>query len=335
MASLPNDPAHLPVRLVVRRTGLSPHVLRAWERRYGAVTPHRTEGGQRLYSDEDVRRLALLRRLTEGGHSIARVARLTTGELVRLAEDGGAGRGGAAGTAPGGVAPRGATPPGTAGAAPRPADASGERRALDEALAALEGFDGGRLGDLLERAIVALGLPRALDGVVAPLLREIGERWSAGLVGVAQEHLASAVVRRVLGRAIASAGVDPAAPGLVVGTLQGQAHELGAMIAAAAAAAEGWRIVYLGADLPPEEIARAAARTRSTAVALSVVPPLDSAAAGAAVAALRARLPGGMPLIVGGSGAASIASELARAGALGITRLDDFRTELRAITDRG
>jgi DNA-binding transcriptional MerR regulator len=75
-----------PVRLVARRTGLTPHVLRAWERRYGVVVPARSEGGQRLYSDADIRRLELLRRLTDAGHSIARLARLPAEELALLVE---------------------------------------------------------------------------------------------------------------------------------------------------------------------------------------------------------------------------------------------------------
>src|SRR5512141_668232 len=76
-----------PVRLVALRTGLTPHVLRAWERRYGVVSPGRTEGGQRLYSELDIERLRLLRRLTDGGHAIRRIASLPLAELARLDEE--------------------------------------------------------------------------------------------------------------------------------------------------------------------------------------------------------------------------------------------------------
>src|SRR5512141_2772591 len=79
-----------PVRLVALRTGLTPHVLRAWERRYGVVSPARTEGGQRLYSDLDIERLRLLRRLTDRGHAIGRIASLPIPELARLNEETGA-----------------------------------------------------------------------------------------------------------------------------------------------------------------------------------------------------------------------------------------------------
>ena len=76
-----------PVRLVAVRTGLTPHVLRAWERRYGVVSPVRTDGGQRLYSDLDIERLRLLRRLTDRGHAIGRIASLPIAELARLDEE--------------------------------------------------------------------------------------------------------------------------------------------------------------------------------------------------------------------------------------------------------
>ena len=85
--STPSAAPRYPVRLVALRTGLSPHVLRAWERRYHVVSPTRTDGGQRLYSDLDVERLLRLRRLTEQGHAIGRIALLPLPELVRLEEE--------------------------------------------------------------------------------------------------------------------------------------------------------------------------------------------------------------------------------------------------------
>src|SRR5512143_2420604 len=80
-----NLPRH-PIRVVAQRTGLSGHVLRAWERRYHVVEPTRSEGGQRLYSEADIERLLLLRRLTEAGGAISQLAHLPSSELRRLAE---------------------------------------------------------------------------------------------------------------------------------------------------------------------------------------------------------------------------------------------------------
>jgi MerR family transcriptional regulator, light-induced transcriptional regulator len=125
--------------------------------------------------------------------------------------------------------------------------------------------------------------------------------------------------------------VDPEAPGVVVATPSRQVHELGAMMAAAAAAAEGWRIAYLGADLPVREVALAAGRVRADAVALSVVAPVDVAAIGRELAELRDLLPARMPLLLGGGGASLLGMAADPAGARVITDLAGFRAELRAI----
>ncbi len=286
------------------------------------VAPVRTDGGQRLYSDADIRRLELLHRLTRAGHSIARVARLSSEELTLLAGPAPAPASALSGQSDGAREPE----------PPKPGDEPGGDHSLyPQALAAVDGFDAERLGDVLERAIVSFGVPQALDRVVAPLLTEIGIRWRDGGLSVAHEHLATAVVRRVLGWVMASATVDAAAPGVVVATPSGQVHELGAMMAAAAAAAEGWRVAYLGADLPVRDLALAAERIRADAVALSVVEPVDVTVVGRNLAELRTLLTRGMPLIVGGGGAPALAAAAPAAGARVITDLAGFRAELRAI----
>src|SRR5512143_1438455 len=77
--------AHHTIKAAAHRTGLTPHVLRVWERRYGAVKPGRTDTNRRLYSDEELERLSLLRDFTRGGHSISAVARLPLEKLRQLA----------------------------------------------------------------------------------------------------------------------------------------------------------------------------------------------------------------------------------------------------------
>ncbi|MEP7104831.1 MAG: MerR family transcriptional regulator, partial [Chloroflexota bacterium] len=182
------DPAdsqtpHYPVRLVALRTGLTPHVLRAWERRYGVVTPIRTDGGQRLYTQHDIERLSRLRRLTERGHAIGRLAPLQLDELMRLDEES--------------AANAAASAPADAKAARSPAGSTTDYG--EEALRATQRLDAVELQAILERAAVTLGVPEFLDGVVAPALEDIGRGWRAHAVSIAQEHLATAVFRRVLG----------------------------------------------------------------------------------------------------------------------------------------
>ena len=302
--------ARHPVRVVHQRTGLTPATLRAWERRYGVVQPGRTEGGQRLYSDDDVERLSVLRALTEGGRPIRLVAGLPIAEArALLGED------------------RRAEVPG-AGAGPadvkaRVAEALGHARALD----------GDALHAGLRRAALAVGATSFLDDVLAPFLTELGAAWSRAEIGPAQEHLASEKVEAVLSWLTDSTANGSTAPTVVLVTLPGERHQLGARLAAAAATLAGWRVAYLGADLPPEEIARAARAVDAAAVAVSVVLSPASEETRANLRALRRDLPAEVPILVGGRGA----SDLMDGADLGVgTRFVDglhgFRDALRART---
>jgi methanogenic corrinoid protein MtbC1 len=283
-------------------------VLRAWERRYGVVIPVRTEGGQRLYSDADIERLAFLRALTERGYSIGQMAQLPSADLRRLAQE-------------------------------EPAPATGtaiESTAADQvrvaALGAIEGFDAAALRQALESGAVALGASRFLDKAVGPVLTEIGLRWRDGRMSIAHEHLATAVVREVLGWIRETAETRAVASTLVVATPPGQLHEGGALLVAAAAAAEGWRVAYLGVDLPVQEIVDATRRTGARAVALSLLHPSDDAAMGGELRALREALPMGVTMLVGGSAAPAYSGQITTAGGELVSDLPALRQRLRLLT---
>ncbi|HWA56669.1 MAG TPA: MerR family transcriptional regulator [Gemmatimonadales bacterium] len=298
-------PRH-PVRVVAQRTGLSGHVLRAWERRYGVVAPTRTEGGQRLYSDADIERLALLRRLTDAGGAISQLATLPVEELRRMVAS---------------------APP-----APAPMEEAAEPWQT-RALQAIDRLDGALLRRELGRAALALGVPRFLDDVVGPVLREVGDRWHGGRMSIAQEHLATAVVREVLGWIRDTAETDRSAPMLVVGTPPDQLHEGGALLAAATAAAEGWRVTYLGVNLPARDIAAAATRTGARAVALSLIHPAGDPALGGELATIRQHLPGGVALLVGGAAAERHRRDIELAGGAVMGSLGAFREQLHHLAD--
>jgi MerR family transcriptional regulator, light-induced transcriptional regulator len=246
-------PEHLsPVRAVVARTGVPAHLLRAWERRYGAIEPGRTEGGQRRYSEADVERIRLLRDVVSQGESISAVARLPDADLRRLLEsrrDQESASSPAVGTSPG--------------------DAESLRRAMR----AVEDRDPAALREVLMGASVRLPLLGFLEGVLAPLLRQIGESWSQGTLGVAEEHLASQEIRSLLGELQRSAVPRSDAPVLLVATPSGQTHEFGALFAALVGSQAGWKAIYLGSDLPADEVVRVAAETDARAVALGVLYP--------------------------------------------------------------
>ena len=301
------------VRITALRTGLTPHVLRAWERRYKVVVPGRSEGGQRLYSDLDVQRLILLRRLTERGHSIARLAGVSQEDLERTARE-----------------DAGPKSPETQSSAA----VSGSEDFRSAALNAARRLDAAELHAVLERATVTLGVPAFLDQVIGPTLREIGQGWSEGSVSIAHEHLATGVIRRALGWILRVYEIGNAAPRLVVATPPRQAHELGAMLAGAAAAAEGWDVTYLGADLPIAEILASVGQTDANAVALSLVYPAIDPGLMADLEELRAGLGSRTPLLLGGFAASQDRGRLTSIGAQVVESLDDFRASLSVIRER-
>ena len=249
-----------PVRVVARRTGLSASVLRAWERRYEAVKPGRSEGGQRLYSEDDVHRLVLLSRLVEEGQSIGRVAALSTPDLEEMVRQERA-RARQLRITPPSVAEGG----GTAGPGP----------SLEAAIAAVRVMSTKDLEATLARSAMSLSSVVVIDDLLVPLLRRIGDDWEAGEIGAAHEHVATPVIRRFIERMIARSGIESTAPTVLVGTPAGQTHELGAHLAAATAATAGWASLVLGLDLPAREIADAVAATDAQAVALSAIYPFD------------------------------------------------------------
>ena len=305
MPTDPNEPRH-PVRLAAQRSGLTPHVLRAWERRYRVVTPVRSEGGQRLYSDLDVERLRLLRRLTGLGHSISQLAKLPNDELERTLRE---------------EEPAAEEPPPTA-----------EGRVVEfrsAAVRAAQRLDAGELHALLERAVVSLGVPAFLDEVAVPSIREIGHGWETGTVTVGQEHLATVVFRRILGWIIDTVEAGEQAARLLVATPPGQVHELGALLAGAAAASEGWDVVYLGADLPSAEVLRAAEQADVQAVALSIVLPPVDAALMRNLMEIREGLPADVPLFLGGAAVDQDPDRFRKVGARIIDSLSAFRASLR------
>jgi DNA-binding transcriptional MerR regulator/methylmalonyl-CoA mutase cobalamin-binding subunit len=299
------DPAlpRYPVRVVATRTGLSPHVLRAWERRYQAVVPTRTDGGQRLYSDLDIERLRKLRRLVEAGHAISRLARLTAEQLDQVNE--------------GELQ--------SAGPGPEPGEAGAR---VEEALGAATRFDAARFEAVLERAALSFGIPAFLDQIAAPAMERIGHGWADGSVSVGQEHMATAAFRRVLGWLLRANEVYGPAPRIVVATPPRQVHELGALMAAVSAAAEGWKVTYLGPDMPVAELVRAAEETGADAVALSVVYPDEIEGLFAALRRPGQGLPPEIPLIVGGAAMRHHRQEAESVGALVVETLAEFRSVL-------
>jgi MerR family transcriptional regulator, light-induced transcriptional regulator len=306
------DQGH-PIRVVARRTGLTSHVIRVWEKRYGAVSPTRTPTNRRLYSDADIEHLQLLRRATLTGHSIGQIARLPIEGLRALV-----------------AADEMIAPSLPRSVSPRLLDSSPQAM-LAACLEAVERLDAALLEEILTRATVMLSQPVLIEQVIVPLMHRIGDLWHEGKLRVAHEHLASAVVRTSLGNLSRGFGPTPSAPSLVVATPTRQMHELGALIVATTAAADGWRVTYLGPSLPAEEIAGAAHQSRARVVALSIVYPGDDPFLRGELIKLHRGLAEGVVLLVGGQGAEAYRGVLDEIAAVWLENLPDFRKHLEVL----
>jgi DNA-binding transcriptional MerR regulator len=238
-----------------KRAGVSPELLRAWERRYGLLRPARSAGGLRLYSPADVERVALMQQHLAEGMAAAEAAALA----VRDAVDEEAAR-----------------------TAIRPA------AIRDELAAALDAFDEPRAQAILDRLLALATVETLLAEVVLPYLQELGKRWKRGEASVAQEHFASSVLRgRLLGLARGwGLGLGPVA---VLACLPGEQHDLGLIAFGLALRSQGWRIVYLGPDSPLDTVADVSHQLEPSLVVLnavsrervrSVLPKLRSLAKG-------------------------------------------------------
>jgi len=311
-----SDEKRHPIRVAAQRANLTPDLLRAWENRYGAVDPGRTDGGQRRYSDRDVAVLRLLSEAVDAGRRIGDVAALDIEEVEQLVRED---RVLAAGRATAPVATEDVQ-----------LDAS---EILADARAAVEAFDGERLHTVLRRAAIALTPVALSDGVLGPLMRTIGAQWERGEIDPGQEHFATAAVRQSLGDMVDRTAGDASAPRLLAATPAGQRHEIGALLAAATAATEGWRVSYLGADLPIEAIGSAAERGGARALAISIVHPDADDALVAALGGLADRLGPGVEVFVGGEGSRGARRKFEGAGLTWLVDIASLRRALRSIDE--
>lgn len=266
-----------PLRAAARLTGLSPDLLRAWERRYGVIEPTRTPGGTRRYRAADIERLLLVKGAVDAGHRVGQVAHLDAEELKRRA-----------------------------GVAEGYPTAQGQGRDhLDKILAALHRLDGVESQRLLSSHLSALGVSRFTREVAMPLVREIGELWGNQKMGIASEHLATGVFRSLLGSALQPTSTSLLGPKIVFGTLTGEPHELGLLMAALTALGAGAHPLYLGCELPVEDLLGSVEDVKASALALSIVtlPRVD---AEEFVNSLRRRLAGDIHLWLGGMGAGDL-----------------------------
>ena len=217
------DVGALQIGEFARRVGVSPELLRAWERRYGLLQPLRSEGGFRLYTSEDAGRVSRMKAALDEGLSAAEAARRAlaaqTMPTEGLLDD-----------------------------------------ARDRFLGAVRGYDEPAAQAVLDEALSAFALETVVRELVLPVLRQIGEEWAAGKLAIGQEHFASNLIRprllalsRLWGR-----GIGPLA---ILACPPGERHDIGLIAFGLVLRTYGWRILFLGADTPPSTLGEAVATT--------------------------------------------------------------------------
>jgi MerR family transcriptional regulator, light-induced transcriptional regulator len=218
-----------PIRAAAKLTGIGIDTLRAWERRYSAVTPTRDDRG-RMYTEADVARLRLLQGAVEHGHSIGRLAGLSDAELRNLTT--------------------------VAGTIERPRADSTRSGSLDTTVLtmALREYDAAGVDHELARLAAVLRPLDLLQDVLMPVLTQVGDDWHRRRARIAHEHLMSSTMRNLLGTFLRLYSRREAPVRLLFATPSGERHEIATLGAAMLAASAGLGVAYLGADLPAREI---------------------------------------------------------------------------------
>lgn len=273
----PDSGPRLRIGELSRRTGVRADTLRAWERRYGLLTPERTEGGFRLYGGDDEARVHAMKARIEAGVSAVEAARLAVASAP-AAE---------------------AAAHDTAGSEPLTAWSDALR-------VALESFDDSGANAVFDEAFSRLTLETVAEGVVLPVMREIGNRWESGEISVAQEHFATGVIR---GRLLSvarnwGAGTGPLA---LLACPPGESHDLGLISFGVVLHSRGWRITYLGPDTPIDTVSQAVGGLHPDAIVLAALDPAPFESATQELTELASR---GRLLIAGAGATPELAQRL-------------------------
>ena len=302
-----------PIKVVSQMTGLSAFVIRAWEKRYSVVSPLRTETNRRLYSEEDIEKLRLLNDAIQKGHNIGGIAKLSIDELKSVLEH-----------------KHESSTVINGSSVEMFSDVSS---IISNSIEAIKAYDARTLETILLKASSKMSQPQLIENLIIPLVYKVGDMWHDGTIRVANEHLATAVIRSFLVNLIDQQTPSENAPIVISATPRGQDHELGALIAAVVASSAGWKVVYLGPNLPVEEIVAVTDKLEAKAVALSLVYPNDDQQLRKDLLNLERMLPGNTALLVGGRAAGGYIHVLDEIGAIVVKDTKQLRVEIETLRE--
>jgi len=297
--------ARLSIGALSRATGVPVETLRTWEQRYGFPGAERKPSGHRVYPLAVVARLRRISEAIAAGHRAGDVVPASDVALDRLL----------AATGPPARVATSWTMPGML--------------STDEALALVRAFDAERLTAALMSGWGRLGPLEFLKTLVAPLVERVGREWAAGRFEIRHEHFLSERLGDLLRSLRLPLEHQASGPVVICATLSGEAHALGLQMAATVLAAAGLRLVYLGTDTPPGELAALAADLPATYVALSISSAADGPATLRHLRRLRQLLPEGIGIVVGGRGAPA-----AKPGVTVVADLDALDAWAREVAKR-
>jgi DNA-binding transcriptional MerR regulator len=235
------------IQAVEKSTGLSARTLRSWERRYGVPSPHRDEGGRRLYSDRDIAVIRWIRGRVEQGIAVSRA--------IALLDEGDS-----------------------------PSDRAVLRlEALQtRLLQAIDWMDEEEVRRILSLALPDFPLESVVLELIQPVLYRVGELWQSGRLSIASEHFGTHLLRTTLADQFRRAGETPRSHHIMVGCAPGELHDVGALVFALFLRRAGFPVTYLGASLEAESLMGDLQRLQPAALCLSAT----TAEAAAEVAAL-------------------------------------------------
>ena len=310
-----------PIREVAKQTGLTPYVIRAWEKRYAVVEPIRTHSNQRLYTEADVERLSLLKEATESGQKISLIASLSNQEIFESIKN----------NKPISTQHQVKLNAQNTEIAVAQTKANTEEY-IQKGLEAIRNLDNQRLEDILIQAAVEFSRPQLLEEVITPLMNQVGSGWQEGTIRISSEHMASEIIRSFLATIRPRSRMQQTSgPSIVIATPVGQFHCIGAFTIAVTAELEGWQTNYLGSNLPAIDIIQAVTKNNSKAVGLSITYPPDDPKLAQELQTLRTGLPSETEILVGGNSSYAYNETIRGINALHLTSLKNFREALRDI----
>ena len=280
-----------------RLAGIPPETLRIWERRYELLAPGRTDGGHRLYSENDVVLLRAVKRLVETGMRIGTIARLGAAAIFEEARR------------------RDVAPTSTVG--------QQAANVIDDIIEAARGLDERRVAQLLDRPLLFSGGEEVVTSLYLPLLHRVGALWHAGALSIPVEHFVEKMVTARV-HAVLQATPQPASGRLALCVCPpDERHEVGLLAAALALKTGGFLVTILGADLPAVDLEAAVATTMPALVVMAVTNQLSPQAVATLVPGLERGAAARVPLLIGGVNAMSLASRLTRTNVAVVDRLDE------------